>query len=327
MADIMVKIDLKDRRILYQLDIDSRQPLSRIGNDVGLPKNSVVRRINRLKEEGIIRNFYTVIDVYKLGYILMRFHYKYQYTTPEIEKEIIDYFIKDKYSVLIASAHGMFNLKVIRIIKDMDEFYTLWQDTQNKYGHYFQDRSSALFINEMYYDSSFLLFNKCDKNQRDKFTLRGKGKRVEIEDLDFKILRLISANARMPPSEIANKLNSSSVTIRYRMKKLQELGVIQGFRVDMNISKLGYHIFRVHISLKNYAKRKKIIDYIKFNPNLVFIDTYTGEADLELEFYFENMDQFPKTMQDLTIKFPTAIRHYKYLNIVKYHKFLYMPEE
>ena len=118
MDDIMVKIDLKDRRILYHLDLDSRQPLSRIGHDVGLPKNSVVCRINRLKEEGIIRNFYTVIDVYKLGYILMRFHYKYQYTTPEIEKEIIDYFIKDKYSVLIASAHGMFNLKVIRIIKN-----------------------------------------------------------------------------------------------------------------------------------------------------------------------------------------------------------------
>jgi DNA-binding Lrp family transcriptional regulator len=308
MDDIMVKIDLKDRKILYQLDLDSRQPLSRVGNDVGLPKNSVVCRINRLKEEGIIRNFYTVIDVYKLGYILMRFHYKYQYTTPEIEKEIIDYFIKDKYSVLIASAHGMFNLKVIRIIKDMDEFYTLWQDTQNKYG------SSSLFINEMYYDSSFILLNDYNKNQREKFILRGKGKRVEIEDLDFKILRLISANARMSPAEIADKLNSSSATIRHRMKKLQELGVIQGFRVDMDISKLGYHIFRVHISLKNYAK------------NLVFIDTYTGEADLELEFYFENMDQFPKTMQDLTIKFPTAIRHYKYLNIVKYHKFLYMPE-
>ena len=34
----MIKIDLKDRKILYQLDINSRQPYSKIGKKVGLPK-------------------------------------------------------------------------------------------------------------------------------------------------------------------------------------------------------------------------------------------------------------------------------------------------
>ena len=59
----MIKVDMKDRKILYQLDLNSRQPFSQIGKKVGLPKNVVLNRINRLKEIGIIKNFYTVIDV------------------------------------------------------------------------------------------------------------------------------------------------------------------------------------------------------------------------------------------------------------------------
>ena len=64
----MEKIDVKDRKILYELDFDSRQPFSKIGKKVGLHKNVVIYRIKRLQERGIIRNFYTVIDSFKLGY-------------------------------------------------------------------------------------------------------------------------------------------------------------------------------------------------------------------------------------------------------------------
>ena len=54
MYNIMIKIDLKDRKILNQLDINSRQSLSQIGKKVGLPKNVVAYRIKRLEEKKII---------------------------------------------------------------------------------------------------------------------------------------------------------------------------------------------------------------------------------------------------------------------------------
>jgi len=89
----MPNIDLKDRKILYQLDVDSRQSFSEIGKKVRLPKNVVSYRINRMIKAGIIKNFYSVIDASKLGYISFRFYLVFQYTNPDIEKEIINYFI------------------------------------------------------------------------------------------------------------------------------------------------------------------------------------------------------------------------------------------
>ena len=60
----MIKLDLKDRKILYELDLDARQPLTQIGKKVGLSKDVVSYRMKKLQDEGIIKNYYTVIDAY-----------------------------------------------------------------------------------------------------------------------------------------------------------------------------------------------------------------------------------------------------------------------
>ncbi|OGM02141.1 transcriptional regulator, partial [Candidatus Woesearchaeota archaeon RBG_13_36_6] len=83
----MVKLDLKYRKILYELDVDSRQSYKEIAKKVGLSKDAVIYRINKLKKAGIIKRFHTVIDNGKLGFIPFRLYLKLQSTTPEKEQE------------------------------------------------------------------------------------------------------------------------------------------------------------------------------------------------------------------------------------------------
>ena len=52
----MVKIDLKDRKILYHLDLDARQSLTQVGKKVGLKKDVVAYRVQRMQKDGIIKN-------------------------------------------------------------------------------------------------------------------------------------------------------------------------------------------------------------------------------------------------------------------------------
>jgi len=49
-----VDIDLKDRKILYHLDLNCRQSNAQIGKKVRLSKEVVNYRIKRMEEEGII---------------------------------------------------------------------------------------------------------------------------------------------------------------------------------------------------------------------------------------------------------------------------------
>ena len=59
----MEKIDVKDKKILYHLDIDSRQSLNSIGKKVGLTKDIVAYRMQRMQQNGIIKLFRTYITL------------------------------------------------------------------------------------------------------------------------------------------------------------------------------------------------------------------------------------------------------------------------
>jgi len=64
----MINIDLKDRKILYHLDLNCRQSYSQIGKKVGLSKKVVEYRVKRMEKEKIITGYWTNIDSYRFGY-------------------------------------------------------------------------------------------------------------------------------------------------------------------------------------------------------------------------------------------------------------------
>jgi len=46
----------------------------------------------------------------------------------------------------------------------------------------------------------------------------------------------------MPYTEIAQRIHVSGGTVHVRMKKLNDLGIVKGFKLDVDYSKLGYDI-------------------------------------------------------------------------------------
>jgi DNA-binding Lrp family transcriptional regulator len=323
----MEKIDLKDRKILYNLDLNSRQSFSQIGKKVGLHKDVVAYRVKKLQENGIIKRFYTQTDDYLLGYIRYRYYFTYQYASPEIRNEIIDYFVKSKYIRIIHSTEGHYNLTLISDLKSISKAHSVWKIITRKYRDYFANQVFSVIFQANIYRNSFLLDEKNEEStNRVKFQMYGSDKRVEIDEFDYQLLKLISQNARMPTIEIAEELNSTAITINNRLKKLKESGVIKAFRVNINLPKLGYQFHKADIILKDYNKLPKIIEYLEKNPYLDEIIQSIGYADLELVFILKNANQLYRIMDDLSIKFPNTIKNYISFSATKTHKWSWMPE-
>ena len=322
----MEKIDLKDKRILYQLDLDSRQPLTQIGKKVGLKKDVVSYRIKKLQDKGIISNFYTVIDAYKLGYNVFRFYLNFQYTTQQIKKQIIDFLVKTKYTWVVNSIIGKYDLVVLLWLKNINEFYHFWEQLLDKYGDFFERKIFSVYVKAFSYPHSYILLEEFKKSDRDKYEIVGAGKKIEIDDLDFHLLNEIVENARISLIDLAEKFNCSSQKINFRIKNLMKLGIIQAFRVGIDISKLGFQFYKVDINLKEHSQRNPIINYIKYNPYLTFIGTSAGVSDLELEFDVENSIKLNQIIEDINSKYPGALRNYSYFTVSEVHKVRCLPE-
>ncbi len=65
--DDMFLEDEKDRLILDALTSDSRQSVSQIADDLGMPRTTVQERIKRMAQNGIIKRFTIQQDYAKLG--------------------------------------------------------------------------------------------------------------------------------------------------------------------------------------------------------------------------------------------------------------------
>jgi len=319
-------LDVKDRKILYELDYNSRQSNSKIGKKVGLHKNVVNYRIKRMEKNGIISNYYTMIDTFKIGYNSLRFYISFQNVTPEKREEIIKFFVYNKYTWWVGSFEGEYDLAVLIWIKDLHDFYGFWEKTLRKYHSYFQKQKFSLYCQLRVFRHSFLMKDNYKKSDRDKYEITGGGKEVKTDELDFKILELLAVNSRTPTIQIAKKTDSSIDTIINRMKRLENLDVIQGYRVNINYEKLGYHLFKVNVTLNDYSQRGKIINYIRNNPNLIMIDKAIGYYDLELDFLLKNLNHLRIIMDNLTRVFPKEIKNFTFAHDPIYHKMVYMPE-
>lgn len=322
----MEEIDLKDRKILYELDINSRQSFSQLGKKVGLHKDLVAYRVKKLLEKGIIKHFYTEIDDYKLGYIRYRFYFNYQYASPYIKDEIINFFVKNKYTRIIHSAEGHYDLVIISDVKGISKCYSVWDTIISKYREYFVNQVFSVIFKANIYRYSFLLGDEKELETRNKSILYGSDEIVKIDELDYNILKIISQDSRIQTIEIAEKLNSTAITIKNRIKQLKESGVIKAFRIDLALSKLGYHRYKVDIVLKDYKKLHKIIQYIEKNPYLDEIILSIGYVDLELIFILKNPNQLHEIMKNLQIKFPNTIKNYVYFSAIQTYKWSWMPE-
>ncbi len=102
-------------------------------------------------------------------------------------------------------------------------------------------------------------------------------KAEHIDEVDRSILRLLLSNGRIPYRRIADELNLSESTIYLRIRKLSKLGILKGFTVNVDLSKLGFIVVAyilLKVSPKNYEDSLK---RIANHPGVVEAYEVSGE--------------------------------------------------
>jgi len=321
----MVNFDIKYRKILYELDSDSRQSIQTIGRKVRLHKNVVLHRIRNLENQGIIKNYFTVIDSSKLGYNSYRINLLFQNVNQKIISNIIDHFVNYNNTWWAVSLKGKYDFSAAIWVKNIKEFENIWEETLRKYHDYIRDQIVSLYLQLFTLRHSYLLFDKFQKTDRTKYEIAGGGILVDIDEIDYKILKLLANNSRIPTITISKKLNISTPTVRKKIKKLIKLEIIKGFRINIDYSKLGYKLLKIDMYLNDYKKRNDIINYIIPNPNVVYISKTVGYADLEFDLIVKDEYQMYNTVEEIKKQFPDLVKYYQFIHEHTIHKLDFMP--
>ena len=99
-------LDLKDKKILFELDKDSNASFSEIAKKVRLSKEVVFHRINRLVEKKIILKFHTVPASYRFGLTAYKVYLRLSDISKENWDTLVNYLIKNKKVFWIGTCKG-----------------------------------------------------------------------------------------------------------------------------------------------------------------------------------------------------------------------------
>jgi len=306
------KLDLLDRKILYELDINARQPLTTLSKKIHKDRNIIEYRIKKLQEKGIIKNFVTLIDAGKLGLTIWNVYLEFQNLNASKEKEIINFLKKNKKVWWVAQTTGRWDMIYSIFVKDVKEFYDTVNDFNSKYGKYLLRQSLAAHVEVEVFSRGYFL-NKPSLG----VTWYKKFEQIKLNEIDKKILKELSTNARISSVELATKINSTARIVAYRIKDLQKKGIITRFRLQLNQSKIGYGFYKVILNLKNLSKTndKALEEYCKNLGNVFHFERKIGPWMLELEMDVESYEKVNEIMKNMKEAFPNYINSYEIMLI------------
>ena len=107
-----------------------------------------------------------------------------------------------------------------------------------------------------------------------------------IDELDKRILDIISKNARIPFKDVADECGVSRAAIHQRVQRLTDIGVISGSGYHINPKKLGFHTCTyVGLSLAKGSMYKEAIEELKKIPEIVEAHFTTGPYSVIVKLY------------------------------------------
>lgn len=319
---MVYNLDKKDRQILYQLDLNSRQNFNQIAKKVKLSREVVQYRIKQLEKKGIIRGYQTMIDVSRLGYFNCRFFIKFQKDTPGEESQIIEYYKKHPRFWWVDSPDSFRDVGMAFWVKNIHEFFDIKEDLVKRFGNYIHDLNISIYAKFYIYKRTYF----SDKKKGDEpIKIMFFPEKAEFDEKDLEILRLIAPNARMNSVEISKKTGISLSNINYRLKKMTENGIIKDFRVVLDLQKIGYYWYKIEMQLDDLNIKKSMLEYFHQHPNIIYAYETISENDLEVEMEVQGYEEFRKILDEIRKLFGKYIKTYHHFVWYKEHKFLFMP--
>ena len=120
-----------------------------------------------------------------------------------------------------------------------------------------------------------------------------------ITDFDFKLIQLLSQNARAPVRRIAQLMKVSEATVRYHISKLERAGIITGYTVIIDPTKMQLPIF-ITVGVEcEPALTKRVAKAIARSPNFYLVWVVTGAHNIHAKGVFPSAEEMQRIVGDL----------------------------
>ncbi len=318
-----MSLDLLDRKIMYELNANSRSPVTTIAKKLRISKETVNFRINRLTRKEYIKLFYTLFNAAKLGYYYYDTFIKFNRTTPSIELDIANHIMNDKSCANLRTCEGSYDIVFLNMVKSPGQLREFFKKFKDSFGEYILHQETHIMLKTYKLNQQFHTEGEIFQTA---FTQAEVGT-YKLSEIDRKIIQALSTNARVKFTELAEAVGTDPKVIKYHFNKLEKDKVIVGYTMSPDFDRLGLEFVQISIGLKNFRSIPSIIEFFYQTKKAIFVFELLGRYDLTIELAIESDIVLKELMEEFKQKFPEQYNYYDLLHIYKEHVISWSPFE
>ena len=123
--------------------------------------------------------------------------------------------------------------------------------------------------------------------------------KLNLDKLDLQIIQEMMEDAEVSYADLGKKLFVSGGTIHVRIKKLEELGVVKGKKLSVDLKELGYDVIAfIGIYLEKSSLYDSVAKELKKVPQIVRWNYTTGNYSMFAEIVCKDIQQLRYVLHD-----------------------------
>jgi DNA-binding Lrp family transcriptional regulator len=314
-------MDKLDWKILNVLDWNGREPINRIAKKVRSNKDVVAYRIKKLEEQGIIKRYFPILDMQKLGYHTSRLYFDLEEMNEQQEKDFVTFLDKEINVGVIFRTDYPYKYGIFLWTKSIYEIQEAIIKIKGKLGGVLVKYTHSLISTLRQYPKDYLFGKSHHETHRSLEPTSA----ISYDKNDFLILKELSANARLSTVQIGKNMGLPQSTVSAKIKNLEKKGIIMGYRAEIDFIKLGHMNYFLEIYLDNNENLKQIESWADTHKNVVWLQKTIGTCDIEIEVEVKDRAGLELLLNELRKRFPN-IRKIVFFS-QEYKKLTFLPQE
>jgi len=293
-------LDLKDRKILAELEMNAKISISELSKQVGLSKQSTSYRISKLEKENIIQGYNALIGISKLGRTIYVVYIKLTNISSSNEKNWVNQIEKDKEVLAVGRNAGEWDITLVIGCENNQALDKILKRVIADKSDKIKEKLITSEIESTYFNTDII-----HKGKDREMKISDNTDKIKIDSKDNQIINLLSENARSSLLDISGKVDMSPNGVKHKIKSLENNKVIIGYKTKINYELLGFLHFRVFLKLKKFDQEiyKQISTFLKSKGSIESISRYMGYADVDFRCHVKTLIELYDLISDIKDKF------------------------
>jgi DNA-binding Lrp family transcriptional regulator len=130
-----------------------------------------------------------------------------------------------------------------------------------------------------------------------------------LDEIDIEILRALQTDGRMPVTQLSNQLGVPHTTVRDRIRKMEEAGVLQRYVALIDATEIGLTVCGyAMLTLDQRVETSLAIETLRSIPEVTEVYLLTGDVDALVKIWARDIQHLSKILYQKFNRIPGLVR-------------------